>query len=190
MKEEPDMAIEFDKYEDKLDEELRKYFTSEMKVSHFQLSASRILHEAELNIRDNCKYLIDDYRKYVFIDENDNYKAKPKEGYDIEAERAYRKLEKCTEFLYELHSDLNENVEFAERFYYGQFDICRMNCFDKLKPRYIPKIKVCLRKCRFYTFNYIDRAIEDSLHKWVSDKAYKVDTRNKEDKFEHLWYPK
>lgn len=190
MEDEPDMNEEFEKFEDKMDEELRNTFTSKFKLSMYQYAAGQILDQAEKDTEIKCKDHIKEFQKYVFIDGNDNYKAKHKPGKQIEAELSYKRLEKCSEFMFETLSDLNENVEFAERFYYHQFNICRMNCFKKMNPLNIGKIQVCLRKCRFYTFSYIDRATEDALLKWIVIKARSVDTRNYNETFEKMWYPK
>jgi hypothetical protein len=173
-----DLSEELEKWEDQMDEELREYFTSKLKASNFQLNASRIIEKLENDIEIKCKDQINDYRENVFIDGRDNYNAKPKPGRIIEAERSYKRLEKCTEFLYEILSDLNENAEFSERFYYNQFNICRMQCLKKISPVYIPKIQVCLRKCRFYTSSYIERASEDALNKWVINKAVIANNRS------------
>ena len=184
--EEDEMTELFEKWEDKWDDDHRKYFTPKFKVNRYQLDAVRILTQVEKDTKIKCEDYINEYREHVFIDSEDNYKAKAKPGKQAEAEIAYKKLEKCTEFLYEIHSDLNENVEFAERFYYNQFNICRMACFKNKKHFNIPKIQVCLRKCRLYTFSYIDRATEDALQKWVIGKAVTVDTRSKENKFDYI----
>jgi len=159
-------------YEIELDQELSKKFKSKAGSSVFLVEASNLLRKLDINVENKCAEEIKNFRKNFFIDANNDNKVYTKLKNDSFAEKIYRDLEQCNERYEILEADINEMIQFAVDFYDFQYKICRFNCLNKRgKLNKIPKVKTCMRRCYFYTYEYIDRAMEDALQIFLSDKS-------------------
>jgi len=170
-----DLPMAIEEYEKNLEEELSKQFKNKIGQSVFILEAVKFLKCIDLNIDAKCANEIKNFRAHFKLDSERDEKVFPREGMESSADKAYRELEQCTERFKILEANVNEIVQFSSDFYDYQYHLCRFNCLKKLRLNKMPKIQTCLRRCYFYTYEYIDRAIEDALQIYIADKNTLLD---------------
>lgn len=176
MEDRYDLEKCMDDYEIELDEDLSKQLKSKAGSSVFLVEASNLLRKLDINVEKKCADEIQNFKKNFYIDGKRDNNVFPKQKNDPFAEKMYRDLERCTERYEILEADINEMIQFAVDFYDLQFKVCRFNCLSKMHQlNEIPKVKTCLRRCYFYTYEYIDRAMEDALQIFLSDKSNQLE---------------
>lgn len=174
---------EMEKYEKELHKDMEKTFKKKNRHSRFINGAAMFISNMDYDVEIKCKDQIKKYRENVYIDPERDNNVYPIEGKEEVAKQAYRDLEKCTEIFDYMKSDINEIIDFASNFFYFQKDLCRHKCLENMTPNKIPKRKTCLRRCEFYSQQYINTAIEDSLQIFLADKIKYYNEIHKDRKY-------
>ena len=171
-----DMEKGMDDYLVQLDSDLSKQLKSKAGSSIFLIEASKLLRKIDINIEKKCADEIKNFKNIFYKDAKRDNKVFPIQKNDPFAEKVYRDLERCSERYEILEGDINEMIQFAVDFYDLQFKLCRFNCLKRMNNlAETPKIKTCLRRCYFYSYEYIDRAMEDALQIFISDKSTQIE---------------
>ena len=159
-----------DQYElDVLNEAAEKYKTIPVN-NNFVRNSNNFFYILDQTANLKCINIIRDVRSTFYLDSERLNNVYPINNKEKEAEEVYRNMERCFEPYEMIKSEVNETIRQALNFYYSQSELCRFNCLRQLSAKNFFNVKVCLRRCIFYTADFMNKGIEDALEEYLDEK--------------------